>query len=223
MPQAMEGQSFIGAANRSNLFEVVVTFLIGRYWEQSVVAATILIFCQNLQRDIQEWCIYRCRGLLAMCAKPRAVIRACDDMLACECSRIAVGKAREATEHKNIAYMLQTLRWHRLLHSVANLLKMMQHAVAKCFIRCKHNTTLWNTQVIPQKVVTFFEECESWSHTSLFVWDWNCWARRIASDFTRFYLIVKCVTRRIWLDLCLMSRQTLNIRQRFGAKRQVPL
>ena len=116
----VEGQSFLNTANRSNLFEVVVTLLIGGYWEQSVIAATTLIFCQNLQRNIQEGYIYRCRCLLAVCAKPRAVIRACDDMLACECSRIAVGKAREATEHKNIAYLLQTLRWHRLLHNKEN-------------------------------------------------------------------------------------------------------
>ena len=192
MSRTVEGQSFLNSTNRSNLFEVVVTLLVGWYWEQSVVAATILIFCQNLQRDIQEWCIYRCRGLLAMCAKPRAVIRACDNMFACECSRIAVGKAREATEYEDIAYLLQALRWHRLLHSVANLLKTMQHTVAKRFIHHKHNITLWNTQAIPQKVVTFFAECKSWSHTSLFVWDWNCWARRIASDFTRFYGVAKC-------------------------------
>ena len=44
---------------------------------------------------------------------------------------------------------------------------------------------------MPQKVVTFFEDCRSWSHTSLFVWDWNCRARRIASNFTRFYRIAK--------------------------------
>ena len=56
-----------------------------------------------------------------MCAKPRAVIRACDDMFACECSRIAVGKAREATENEDIAYMLQALRWHRLLHYACQL------------------------------------------------------------------------------------------------------
>ena len=76
----------------------------------------------------------------------------------------------------------------------------MQHTVAKRFIYCKHNITIPHTQAISQKVITFFEECESWSHTSLFVWDWNCRARRIASDFTRFYRIAKCVTRRIWLD-----------------------
>ena len=85
-----------------------------------------------------------------------------------------------------------------LLHSVANLLKTMQHTVAKRFIHCKHNITLWNTQVIPQKVVTFFENLKSWSHTSLCVWDWNCRARRIASDFTRFYGVAKCVTTGIW-------------------------
>ena len=116
----MEGQSFLYTANRSNLFEVVVTLLIGGYREQSVVAATTLIFCQNLQRNIQEGYIYRCRGLLAVCAKPRAVIRACDDMFVCECSRIAIGKAREAAENEDIAYLLQTLRWHRLLHNKEN-------------------------------------------------------------------------------------------------------
>ena len=97
-----------------------------------------------------------------------------------------------------------------LLHSVANLLKTMQHAVAKRFIYCKHNITIPYTQAFWQKVVTFFENLKSWSHTSLFVGDWNCWARRIASDFTRFYRIAKGVTRRIWLDLCLMSRHQLT-------------
>lgn len=116
MAGAMKGQSFLDTANRSDLFEVVVTLLIGGYREQSIVATTTLIFRQNLQRDIQEGYIYRCRSLLAVCAKPRAVIRSCDDMFACECSRIAVGKAREATEHEDIAYLLQALRWHRLLH-----------------------------------------------------------------------------------------------------------
>ena len=70
----------------------------------------------------------------------------------------------------------------------------MQHAVAKRFIHCKHNIILWNTQVIPQKVVTFFAEGRSWSRLALFVWDWNCRARRIASDFTRFYRIAKDVS-----------------------------
>ena len=102
----VEGQSFLDTANRSNLFEVVVTLLIGGYWEQSVVAATTLIFRQNLKRDIQEGYIYRCRGLLAVCAKPRAVIRACDDMFVCECSRIAIGKAREATENEGIVFCI---------------------------------------------------------------------------------------------------------------------
>ena len=102
------------------------------------------------------------------------------------------------------------IRFSCFLHSVANSLKTMQHTVAKHFIYCKHNITLWNTQVIPQKVVTFFEECKSWSHTSLFVWDWNYRARRIASNFTRFYRIAKGVTRRIWLDQCPMSRHPLT-------------
>ena len=76
----------------------------------------------------------------------------------------------------------------------------MQHAVAEHFIHCKHNITLWNTQVFWQKSVTFFENLKSWSHTSPFVWDWNCRAWGIASNFTRFYQIAKVVTRRIWLD-----------------------
>ena len=118
----MEGQSLLDTANRCNLFEVVVTLLIGRYWEQSIVAATTLIFCQNLKRNIQEGYIHRCRGLLAVCAKPRAVIRACDDMFARKCSRIAIGKAREAAENEYIAYLLQALRWHRLLHQDCQLL-----------------------------------------------------------------------------------------------------
>ena len=40
----VEGQSFFNTANRCDLFEVVVTLLIGGYREQSVVAATTLIF-----------------------------------------------------------------------------------------------------------------------------------------------------------------------------------
>ena len=31
-------------------------------------------------------------------------------------------------------------------------------------------------------------------------------AWRIASDFTRFYRVAKCVTHRIWLDLCQISQ-----------------
>ena len=75
----------------------------------------------------------------------------------------------------------------------------MQHTVAKRFIYCKHNITIRSTQAILQKVVTFFENLKSWSHTSLFVWDWIAGENRIASDFTRFYRIAKRVTRRIWL------------------------
>ena len=78
-----------------------------------------------------------------------------------------------------------------LLHRVADPLRIVQHSVAKRFIHCKHNITLWNTQAFWQKSVTFFENLKSWSHLSLFVWDWNCRARRIASDFTRFYRIAK--------------------------------
>ena len=73
----------------------------------------------------------------------------------------------------------------------------MQHAVPKRFMQCKHNITLWNTQAFWQKVVTFFEECKSWSHTSLFVWDLICCAKRIASNCARFYGVAKCVTARI--------------------------
>ena len=121
MSREVEGQSFLDSTNRCNLFEVVVTLLIGGYREQSVVAATTLVFCQNLQRNIQEGYIYRCRGLLAACAKPRAVIRACDDIFACECSRIAIGKTHEAAENEDIAYLLQAFRWHRLLHYACQL------------------------------------------------------------------------------------------------------
>ena len=80
---------------------------------------------------------------------------------------------------------------------VADSLRTMQRTVVKRFIHYKHNIILWNTQVFSRKVVTFFEDCKSWSHSSLFVWDWNCRARRIASNFTRFYRIAKGVTRRI--------------------------
>ena len=37
-----------------------------------------------------------------------------------------------------------------------------------------------------------------------------CRAKRIASDFNRFYRIAKCVTRRIWLDSHLKTRQLLT-------------
>ena len=70
----------------------------------------------------------------------------------------------------------------------------MQHAVAKHFIYRKHNITIPHTQVIPQKVVTFFENLKSWSHLALFVWDWIAGENRIASDFPRFYRIAKCVS-----------------------------
>ena len=52
------------------------------------------------------------------------------------------------------------------------------------------------------KFVTFFAKVKCWSRSSLFVWDWNCRAREIASNCARFYRIAKCVTRRIRLDLC---------------------
>lgn len=66
----VEGQSFLDAANRCYLFEIVVALLITWYWEQLAIRATTLVFSQNLQRDIQEGYIYRCRGLLVACAKP---------------------------------------------------------------------------------------------------------------------------------------------------------
>ena len=83
MSRKVEGQSFLNTANRSNLFEVVVTLLIGGYREQFVVAATTIIFCQNLQRNIQEGYIYRCRGLLAVCAKPRGSVGTYNNMFGC--------------------------------------------------------------------------------------------------------------------------------------------
>ena len=66
----VEGQSFLNAANRCYLFEIVVALLITWYREQLSIRATTLVFCQNVQRNIQEGHIYRCRGLLAVCAKP---------------------------------------------------------------------------------------------------------------------------------------------------------
>ena len=75
----------------------------------------------------------------------------------------------------------------------------MQHTVAKRFIYCKHNITIPHTQVIPQKVVTFFENLKSWSHLALFVGDWIAWENRIASDFTRFLSDCKRQIRRDWL------------------------
>ena len=64
-----------------------------------------------------------------------------------------------------------------------------------CIIKRIENVLLSieHTQAIPQKVVTFFENLKSWSHLALFVWDWIYRARRIASDFTRFYRIAKGV------------------------------
>ena len=128
-----------------------------------------------------------------------------------------------ANKFNTVCNSLCYVRFSCSLHSVVNLIKTMQHTVAKRFIYCKHNIALWNTQAISQKVVTFFAEGRSWSHTSLFVWDWNCRARRIASDFTRFYRIAKGVTRRIWLDLCTKPHLSNTIAQMFGAKRQAPL
>ena len=115
-----------------------------------------------------------------------------------------------ANKFNTVCNSLCYVRFSCSLHSVANFLKTMQHAVEKCFIHCKHNITIPHTQAFWQKSVTFFEECKSWSHTSLFVWDWICLARRIASDFTRFYRIAKGITRRIWLDLFPMSRHQLT-------------
>ena len=66
----VEGQSFLNAANRINLLRVIIALLITWYREQLAIRATTLVFCQNLQRDIQEGYIYRCRGLLVVCAKP---------------------------------------------------------------------------------------------------------------------------------------------------------
>ena len=66
----VEGQSFLNAANRINLLRVIIALLITWYREQLAIRATALVFCQNLQRNIQEGNIYRCRGLLATCAKP---------------------------------------------------------------------------------------------------------------------------------------------------------
>ena len=105
---------------------------------------------------------------------------------------------------------------------VADSLRTMQRTVVKRFIHYKHNIILWNTQVFSRKVVTFFEDCKSWSHSSLFVWDWNCRARRIASNFTRFYRIAKCVTRRIWLDSHPKTQHRTNIKEIDVAKQQVP-
>ena len=97
-----------------------------------------------------------------------------------------------------------------LLHRVADSLRIVQHSVAKRFMYCKHNITLWNTQAISQKVVTFFEKVKIWSHLSLFVWDWICRARRIASNFTRFYGVAKCVTAGIWQDSHPKTHQLLT-------------
>ena len=70
MAGKVEGKSLLDAANRCYLFEIVVALLITWYREQLAIRATALVFCQNLQRNIQEGHIYRCRGLLAVCAKP---------------------------------------------------------------------------------------------------------------------------------------------------------
>ena len=57
-----------------------------------------------------------------------------------------------------------------------------------------------------------------WSHLALFVWDWNCRARRIASDFTRFYRIAKGVTRNNSAGFSPLNPHTLNIRRKFEAR-----
>lgn len=152
----VEGQSFLNSANRCNLFEVVVTLLIGGYREQSVVAATTLVFCQNLQRDIQEGYIYRCRGLLAVCAKPRAVIRASDDVFVCECSRIAVGKTREAAKYEYIAYLLQALRWHRLLHQDCQLLHCEVTSLGMFIAKLERCNALWQSVLYTANITSHF-------------------------------------------------------------------
>ena len=59
---------------------------------------------------------------------------------------------------------------------------------------------LGNKQLNILLLSPFFENLKSWSHTSLFVWDWIAGENRIPSDFPRFYRIAKCVTRRIgWI------------------------
>ena len=152
----VEGQSLLDAANRSNLFEVVVTLLIGGYREQSVVAAATLIFCQNLQRNIQEGYIYRCRGLLAVCAKPRAVVRACDDMFVCECSRIAVGKARKATEHEDIANVLQACRRHLFLHHPCQLVHRKITSLGMFVVKLKRCNALWQSVLYTANITSHF-------------------------------------------------------------------
>ena len=86
----------------------------------------------------------------------------------------------------------------------------MQHTVAKRFIHCKHNITIPHTQVIPQKVVTFFENLKSWSHLALFVWDWIAGENRIESNFTRFYRIAKGVTHNNSAGFAPLNRQRLT-------------
>ena len=87
----VEGQSLLDSAYCCYLFEVVVALLVCGYREQLAIGAGTLIFCQNLQRNLQEGYIYRCRCLFAVCANPMAIIRAGDDMLWCQCLGIAVG------------------------------------------------------------------------------------------------------------------------------------
>lgn len=156
MSQAVEGQSLLDSTNRCNLFEVVVTLLIAWYWEQLAIRTTTLVFCQNLQRNIQEGYIYRCRGLLAVCAKPRAVIRARDDMFACECSRIAIGKAREATENEYIAYLLQALRWHRLLHQDCQLFHRNIASLGMLIAKLKRCNALWQSVLCTANITSLF-------------------------------------------------------------------
>ena len=56
----VEGQSFLDAANRSYLFEVIVTLLITWYREQLAIRATTLVFSQNLQRIlVRPTIVYR--------------------------------------------------------------------------------------------------------------------------------------------------------------------
>lgn len=118
----VEGQSLLDSAYRGDLFEVVITLLITWYREQLAIRATTLVFCQDLKRNIQEWHIYRCRGLLAVCAKPMGSVGAYNDMLRCQCLGIAVGKSRKATEHEYISYLFKTLRCQLFIHQVSKFL-----------------------------------------------------------------------------------------------------
>ena len=87
-----------------------------------------------------------------------------------------------------------------MLNQIAELLRLSNEAGKDKLIAFIHSITHDTSGKRERGERDMVDLCEvvvryfyypSWSHTSLFVWDWNCRARSIASDFTRFYRIAK--------------------------------